>query len=64
MPDGKNHADKYKQAARELETNDDPERKERLRNLVKHKPVINLAPESLRCLRAAKEVATFTRSYN
>ena len=33
-------ADKFKQAARELETDDDPERfKERLKKLVKHKPV-------------------------
>jgi hypothetical protein len=33
-------ADKFKQAARELETDDDPERfKERLKKVVKHKPV-------------------------
>ena len=33
-------ADKFKQAARELETDDDPERfKERLKKLGKHKPV-------------------------
>jgi len=32
--------DKFKQAARELETDDDPERfKDRLKKLVKHKPV-------------------------
>lgn len=32
--------DKFKQAARELETDDDPERfKERVGKLVKHKPV-------------------------
>ena len=32
--------DKFKQAARELGTDDDPERfKERLKKLVKHKPV-------------------------
>lgn len=32
--------DKFKQAARELETDDDAERfKDRLRKLVKHKPV-------------------------
>ncbi len=32
--------DKFKQAARELETDDDPERfKERLKKLVRHKPV-------------------------
>jgi hypothetical protein len=36
----KAQADKFKEAARELETDDDPERfKERLRKLVKHKPV-------------------------
>jgi hypothetical protein len=32
--------DKFKEAARQLETDDDPERfKERLKKLVKHKPV-------------------------
>jgi hypothetical protein len=32
--------DKFKQAARDLETDDDPERfKERLAKLVRHKPV-------------------------
>ena len=32
--------DKFKRAARDLETDDDPERfKERLRQAVKHKPV-------------------------
>jgi hypothetical protein len=32
--------DKFKEAARELETNDDPERfKEHLAKVVKHKPV-------------------------
>lgn len=32
--------DKFKEAARQLETDDDPERfKERLRKIVKHKPV-------------------------
>jgi hypothetical protein len=36
----KPQADRFKEAARELETDDDPERfKERLRKLVKHKPV-------------------------
>jgi hypothetical protein len=36
-------ADKFKEAARELETDDDPARfEERLRKLVKHKP----APEN------------------
>lgn len=36
----KSQLDKFKQAARELETDDDPERfKERLGKLVKHKPV-------------------------
>lgn len=37
---GKSQLDKFKQAARELETDDDPERfKERVGKLVKHKPV-------------------------
>ncbi len=32
--------DKFKEAARQLETDDDPERfKDRLKKLVKHKPV-------------------------
>lgn len=32
--------DKFKEAARELETDDDPERfKERLKEIAKHKPV-------------------------
>lgn len=36
----KSQLDKFKEAARELETDDDPDRfKERLRKLVKHKPV-------------------------
>jgi hypothetical protein len=36
----KTQLDKFKEAARELETDDDPERfKERLGKLVKHKPV-------------------------
>jgi hypothetical protein len=42
MPDhsGKTQLDKFKEAARQLETDDDPERfKERLSKLVKHKPV-------------------------
>lgn len=41
MPDQpKTQADRFKEAARELETDDNPERfKERLRKLVKHKPV-------------------------
>ncbi len=35
----KTQADRFKEAARDLETDDDPERfKERLRKLVKHKP--------------------------
>lgn len=41
-PDGmtESQLDKFKQAARELGTDDDPERfKERLKKLVKHKPV-------------------------
>jgi hypothetical protein len=37
---GKSQLDKFKEAARQLETDDDPERfKDRLRKLVKHKPV-------------------------
>ena len=40
MKEPKTQLDKFKQAARELETDDDPRRfKERLRRLVKHKPV-------------------------
>jgi len=36
----KTQADRFKEAARELETDDDPEHfKERLKKLVKHKPV-------------------------
>jgi hypothetical protein len=36
----KTQAEKFKEAARQLETDDDPERfKERLGKLVKHKPV-------------------------
>jgi hypothetical protein len=39
-PNGPSQLDKFKQAARELGTDDDPERfKERLKKLVKHKPV-------------------------
>lgn len=35
--------DKFKEAARQLETDDDPERfRDRLRKLVKHKPVEKL----------------------
>lgn len=38
--DEKAQLDKFKQAARDLETDDDPERfRERLGKLVKHKPV-------------------------
>ncbi len=38
--DKRSQLDKFKQAARELETDDDPKRfKERLGKLVKHKPV-------------------------
>jgi hypothetical protein len=37
---GRNQLDKFKDAARELETDDDPARfRERLGKLVKHKPV-------------------------
>ena len=40
MTDPKSQLDKFKEAARELETDDDPARfDERLRKLVKHKPV-------------------------
>ena len=40
MPNDKTQLDKFKEAARELETDDDPDRfKERLGRLVKHKPV-------------------------
>lgn len=42
MPEPKSPSqiDKFKQAARDLETDDDPERfRERLGKLVKHKPV-------------------------
>ena len=39
QPD-KSQLDKFKKAARELETDDDPERfKDRLAKVVKHKPV-------------------------
>jgi hypothetical protein len=39
MSDNKSQLDKFKEAARQLETDDDPERfKERLRKIVKHKP--------------------------
>jgi hypothetical protein len=37
----KTQLDKFKEAARQLETDDDPERfKERLGKLVKHRPVV------------------------
>jgi hypothetical protein len=40
MTDDKSQLDKFKEAARQLETDDDPERfKERLAKLVKHRPV-------------------------
>jgi hypothetical protein len=40
MPDPKTQLDKFKEAARELECDDDDQRfDERLKNLVKHKPV-------------------------
>lgn len=40
MTEPKTQLDKFKEAARELETDDDPERfKERLGKLVKHKPL-------------------------
>lgn len=38
--DRRSQSDKFKEAARELETDDDPERfRERVGKLVKHKPV-------------------------
>ncbi|WP_200911560.1 hypothetical protein [Sphingomonas sp. Leaf33] len=38
--------DKFKQAARDLEADDDPKRfAERLEKLVKHKPVASKAPD-------------------
>ena len=52
MPDSTESRDptqleKFKQAARELETDDDPARfKERLGKLVKHKPVEGAKPPS------------------
>lgn len=40
MPYDKTQLDKFKAAAREVETDDDPQRfKERLGKMVKHKPV-------------------------
>lgn len=40
MTEDKSQVDKFKAAARELETDDDPQRfKERLEKIVKHKPV-------------------------
>lgn len=40
MTEPKTQLDKFKEAARDLETDDDPERfRERLGKLVKHKPV-------------------------
>jgi len=40
MTDQKSQLEKFKEAARELETDDDPERfKDRLAKVVKHKPV-------------------------
>jgi hypothetical protein len=42
----KSQLDKFKEAARDLETDDDPDRfKERLGKLVKHKPVRPDKPE-------------------
>jgi len=39
-PEDRSQLDKFKEAARQLETDDDPERfKERVGKLVKHKPV-------------------------
>jgi hypothetical protein len=40
MTDDRVQLDKFKQAAREVETDDDPDRfQDRLRQVVKHKPV-------------------------
>ena len=40
MPDEKSQAEKFKEAARALECDDDPQRfRERVGKLVKHKPV-------------------------
>lgn len=40
MTDSKTQLDKFEEAARDIETDDDPERfSERLGKLVKHKPV-------------------------
>lgn len=40
LPKGNSQLDKFKQAARELETDDDPDRfRARVGKLVKHKPV-------------------------
>lgn len=40
MTDKKRQIDKFKEAARQLETDDDPEHfKERLKKVAKHKPV-------------------------
>jgi hypothetical protein len=40
MSDDKSQLDKFKEAARELETDDDPERfKEKLARIARHKPV-------------------------
>lgn len=40
MTNDKSQLDKFKEAARQLETDDDPERfKERLAKVVKHKPL-------------------------
>lgn len=40
MPDEPTQLDKFKEAARQLETDDDPEHfKDRLKRVVKHKPV-------------------------
>ena len=45
MPDQPSQLDKFKKAARHLETDDDPERfKERIGKLVRHRP----APETER----------------
>lgn len=49
MAKSQSQADKFKEAARELETDDDPERfRQRLKKLVKHKPKAGDAPGTAR----------------
>lgn len=52
MPDEPTRLDKFKEAARQLETDDTPERfKERVGKLVKHKPVWTKTGEQARLPR-------------